>query len=122
MTSPRIAHWFSVVWVQMSFTKTCWQTFLVCQHGPLFQGVHVLTYQVNTVPPTCHWVEVEPGVEFQRVENYVDKGGDGKRADTVVTFHLQSSAADGPTRIDAFVDAAYAYYKVLKGLEIYIGG
>ena len=46
-----------------------------------------------------------------RVENVTEVGEASKRTNTVITFHLQSNAADGQRRIDAFVDAAYRYYQ-----------
>lgn len=52
-----------------------------------------------------------------RMENVMEVGEGSKRTNTVVAFHLQSNAADGQRRIDAFVDAAYAYYQArLLGL------
>lgn len=70
-------------------------------------------YQVNTVPPLDHWVDLgdlAEGVEFMRTESVMERG-DGKRSDTTVTFHLQSARKNGPELIDAFVDAAYHYYR-----------
>ena len=40
-----------------------------------------------------------------------------KQTNTVVAFHLQSDAADGQRRIDAFVDAAYAHYQARPAPE-----
>ena len=40
-----------------------------------------------------------------------------KQTNTVVAFHLQSDAADGQRRIDAFVDAAYAHYQARRRPE-----
>ena len=46
-----------------------------------------------------------------RVENVMEVGEGSKRTNTVVQFNLQSNAVDGQRRIDAFVDAAYAYFQ-----------
>ena len=49
-----------------------------------------------------------------RVENVMETSEGSKQTNTVVAFHLQSDAADGQRRIDAFVDAAYAHYQACE--------
>eukprot|EP00208_Stichococcus_sp_RCC1054_P003542 CAMPEP_0206148970 /NCGR_PEP_ID=MMETSP1473-20131121/37533_1 /ASSEMBLY_ACC=CAM_ASM_001109 /TAXON_ID=1461547 /ORGANISM="Stichococcus sp, Strain RCC1054" /LENGTH=757 /DNA_ID=CAMNT_0053546407 /DNA_START=2913 /DNA_END=5186 /DNA_ORIENTATION=- len=67
-------------------------------------------YKVVTVPPCGQWVEVEDSIEFMRMEKLVEKG-DGKRCDTSIHFHFQSSAKNGIARIDSFISRAFSHYK-----------
>ena len=48
------------------------------------------------------------------VESEAEVGEANKKTNTVIAFYLQSNAADGQRRIDAFVNAAYTYYQVSR--------
>ncbi len=53
-----------------------------------------------------------------RVENVMETAEGSKQTNTVVAFHLQSDAADGQRRIDAFVDTAYAHYQARRRVSV----
>ncbi|RLN50845.1 hypothetical protein BBJ28_00022636 [Nothophytophthora sp. Chile5] len=69
---------------------------------------------VSVLPPLDQWVTVEQGVEFM---NETKKSGDEKTTtiqETKTLFHLRSKLPDGPERIDAFVQKAFAFYRDIE--------
>ncbi|KAG6610826.1 mitochondrial chaperone BCS1-B [Phytophthora cinnamomi] len=65
---------------------------------------------VSVLPPLDEWVTVEEGVEFM---NETVRNDDEKTTvqETKTLFHLRSKLPDGPERIDAFVEKAFAFYR-----------
>ncbi|EGZ26604.1 hypothetical protein PHYSODRAFT_551868 [Phytophthora sojae] len=68
---------------------------------------------VSVLPPLNQWVAVAEGVEFL---NETEKNDDEKTTvqETKTLFHLRSKLPDGPERIDAFVEKAFAFYRDLE--------
>ncbi|KAG2996778.1 hypothetical protein JG687_00013969 [Phytophthora cactorum] len=69
---------------------------------------------VSVLPPLDRWIKVEEGVEFM---NETKKNDDEKRTtiqETKTLFHLRSNLSDGPERIDAFVEKAFAFYRDIE--------
>ncbi|KAG1705442.1 hypothetical protein DVH05_004372 [Phytophthora capsici] len=69
---------------------------------------------VSLLPPLDRWVLVEEGVEFM---NETRKNNDDKATiiqESKTLFHLRSNLPDGPERIDAFVEKAFAFYRDIE--------
>ncbi|KAF1785904.1 hypothetical protein GQ600_9340 [Phytophthora cactorum] len=69
---------------------------------------------VSVLPPLDRWIKVEEGVKFM---NETKKNDDEKRTtiqETKTLFHLRSNLSDGPERIDAFVEKAFAFYRDIE--------
>ncbi|KAE8912855.1 hypothetical protein PF005_g23337 [Phytophthora fragariae] len=68
---------------------------------------------VSVLPPLDRWVAVEEGVEFM---HETEKEDNEKTTihETKTIFHLRSNLPDGPKRIDAFVEKAFAFYRDLE--------
>ncbi|KAL3657808.1 hypothetical protein V7S43_017189 [Phytophthora oleae] len=69
---------------------------------------------VSLLPPLDRWVLVEEGVEFM---NETKKNDDDKATtiqESKTLFHLRSNLPDGPERIDAFVEKAFAFYRDIE--------
>ncbi|KAF4315602.1 hypothetical protein JM18_009475 [Phytophthora kernoviae] len=69
---------------------------------------------VSVLPPLDRWVIVDEGVEFM---NETKKEGGEKNTviqETKTLFHFRSNEPDGPERIDAFVEKAFAFYRDIE--------
>jgi len=77
-------------------------------------------YRLTWQAPENEWVAIEDGLQFMqrthrdgKEEEDDDDYGSGGRAISreTILFELRCSAADGPGRIDAFIERALAWYK-----------
>ncbi|DAZ95414.1 TPA: hypothetical protein N0F65_006304, partial [Lagenidium giganteum] len=73
--------------------------------------------RVTTLPPEKVWVQVQPGIWFQReVKDDSDQGGDksSKSKKVTITFRFRTNLPEGTRAIDELVHQAFTKYQALE--------